>query len=521
MAYDESNGAGPSASGGRSGKPHGKGAPSSSHGGKRSGHAGDRRRTGNPKPGGGKGAPYAGRPRPAARSGHATKASPARLAALEVGMLVRTREAFAQDVIAKRVDGAALSPEDRAFATKLALGVASSSGTLDEVIDRCLKSPSDIKDDVRDALRVSTYEIVFLDKSPHAAVDQGVELVRSTAPKAAGLANSVLRKIVAAKREFPFGDPSTDIEALARLHAFPLWLAERLAAELGFEGARDFMAVSNEPAPVFVAVNGLKATAEAVVSAFERAGSSLVAVNLGGQQVAGCYRLPDARALLAAPVKRLFVEGKILVSDAASQTVAAAVLPTDGKPSSFLEIGAGRATKTILLQSNAKRLYGSQLDLWTLDNREFKTKLLEERARCYGAEVSHACTGDATDLDAVFPDREFGCVFIDAPCSGLGTLRRHPEIRWRITERDIESLSSTGRAMLASAASHVEVGGTLAYATCTVLRDENVRVVEGFLKSEEGAGFRLDTIGGKPCFSTRLAPRSSDAHFAVRMVRDR
>lgn len=521
MAYGESNGAGHFAPGGRSGKPHSGKASASARGGQRSGHADGRNRPDKSRPAGGKGAPYAGRPRPAARGDRAVKASPARLAALEVGMLVRTREAFAQDVIAKHVDNAPLSPEDRAFATKLALGVASSSGTLDEVIDRCLKSPSDIKDDVRDALRVSAYEIVFLDKSPHAAVDQGVELVKSTAPKAAGLANAVLRKIVAAKREFPFGDPSTDVEALARLHAFPLWLAERLVAELGFEGASDFMAVSNEPAPVFVAVNGLKTTDEAVISAFERAGSSLVAVNLGGQRVAGCYRLPDARALLAVPVKQLFGEGKILVSDAASQTVAAAVLPTGGKPSSFLEIGAGRATKTILLQSNAKRLYGSQLDLWTLDNREFKTKLLEERARCYGAEVSHACTGDATDLDAVFPDREFGCVFIDAPCSGLGTLRRHPEIRWRITERDIEALSSTGRAMLASAASHVEVGGTLAYATCTVLRDENVRVVESFLKSEAGTGFRLDTIGGKPCFSTRLAPRSSDAHFAVRMVRDR
>lgn len=449
------------------------------------------------------------------------KASPARLAALEVGTIVRTRKAFAQDVIAKHVDVAALSPEDRAFATKLALGVASSSGTLDEVIDRCLKSPSDIKDDVRDALRVSAYEIVFLDKSAHAAVDQGVELVRSTAPKAAGLANAVLRKIVAAKREFPFGDPSTDIEALARLHAFPLWLAERLAAELGFEGARDFMAVSNEPAPVFIAVNCLKATDETVVAAFAGAGASLVAVSLDGQRVAGCYRLPDARMLLAEPVKQLFLDGKILVSDAASQAVAAAVLPTGGKPSSFLEIGAGRATKTILLQGNAKRLFGSQLDLWTLDNHAFKTKLLEERTKRYGVEVSGACTGDAMDLDAVFPDREFGCVFIDAPCSGLGTLRRHSEIRWRITEADIGALSATGLAMLVSAASHVEVGGTLAYATCTVLREENVGVIEGFLKSEAGAGFRLDAIRGKSCFSTGLAPRSSDAHFAVRMVRDR
>lgn len=451
----------------------------------------------------------------------AAKASPARRAALEVGAIVRTRSAYAQDVIAKHVDGSSLSPEDRAFSTKLALGVASSSGTLDEVIDRCLKSPSDIKSDVRDALRISTYEIMFLDKSPHAAVDQGVELVRSVAPKAAGLANAVLRKIVAAKQDFPFGDPATDVAALARSYAFPEWLARRLVADLGLESAVAFMEASNEPAPVFIAVNGLKSSDEEVLAAFESASAPLRAVTFGADAVAGCYRLEAPRVLQDEAVKRLFGEGKILVSDAASQMVAAGVLPKGRKPSTFLEVGAGRATKTILLQSNAKRLYGSQLDLYTLDNHEFKTKLLVERAQRYGAAVARACTGDATDLDAVFPDRSFDEVFIDVPCSGLGTLRRHPEIRWRITEKDIDALAETGFAMLVSSAGHVAQGGSLAYATCTVLRQENAETVKRFLESEAGAAFELDEICGNRVFSTRLGSRSSDAHFAVRMVRTR
>lgn len=451
----------------------------------------------------------------------AAKASPARRAALEVGSIVRTRSAYAQDVIAKHVDASSLSPEDRAFATKLALGVASSSGTLDEVIDRCLKSPSDIKSDVRDALRISTYEIVFLDKSPHAAVDQGVELVRAIAPKAAGLANAVLRKIVASKAEFPFGDPATDVAALARSHAFPVWLANRLIADLGRDGAIDFMAASNEPAPVFVAVNSLKASDESVLAVFERASAPLQTVRFGTEAVAGCYRLAAPKALQDEGVKRLFSDGKILVSDAASQMVAAGVLSKNKKPATFLEIGAGRATKTILLQSNANRLYESQLELSTLDNHEFKTKLLVERASRYGARVSAAHTGDATKLDEVLPAAVFDEVFIDAPCSGLGTLRRHPEIRWRITEQDIDRLAETGLAMLESAAGHVAPGGVLAYATCTVLKAENAAVVKRFLESEAGSPFALDEIGGSRVFSTRLAPRSSDAHFAVRMVRTR
>ena len=162
-----------------------------------------------------------------------SKASPARLAALDVVRAVRERDAFAQDVIGTRIDRSDLSSEDRAFATKLALGVVSATGTLDEIIDRALNAPSDVKPDVRDALRVSTYEIIFLGKTPHAAVDQGVELVRSFAMSASGLANAVLRKIVLMRQAFPFGDPMRDPEALARLHAFPLWLARKLIVRRG------------------------------------------------------------------------------------------------------------------------------------------------------------------------------------------------------------------------------------------------------------------------------------------------
>ena len=454
-------------------------------------------------------------------SARASKASPARTAALEVGAAVRMRRAFAQDVIAKTIDRSSLSPEDRAFATKLALGVVSSEGTLDEVIDRCLKAPSDIKSDVRDALRVSTYEILFLEKSPHAAVDQGVELVRSVAPKAAGLANAVLRKIVAAKADFPFGDPGTDIAALARLNAFPLWLAERLVADLGEDAARLFMAASNEPAPVFVAVNSLKATDDEVVEVFGAVGAPLSPVSFGEDAVPGCYRLAAPKALAAKAIERLFTEGKILVSDAASQAVAYGLFAGGACPATLLEIGAGRATKTILIQSDANRLGGRQIALSTLDNHEFKTKLLEERAKRYGVNVARAYTGDATDLGAVVGDAGFDTVFIDAPCSGLGTLRRHPEIRWRITPSDIDALSQTGFGLLTSAAAHVNPGGSLVFSTCTVLREENEAVVRRFLESEQGAAYDLGSMLGRRVFSTRLAPRSSDAHFAVRLVRAR
>lgn len=451
--------------------------------------------------------------------GKSRGATPARTAALDVLRVLREREAFAQDVVDKRIDEAPMSPEDRAFATKLVMGVVSARGTLDEVLNSCMRSPNDVDAQVRDALRISTYEIIFLQKSPHAAVDQGVELVRSIAPRAGGVANAILRKVVAAKPRFPFGDPRTDIAAYARLHAFPLWLAQKAVADLGPEKAQAYLKASNEQAPLYVGLNAARANEAEVLEVLEQAGGAPEQAVAAGREVAGCYRLESGRVLQDGRVKRLIARGELLVSDAASQAVANLVLP-DEKPGSLLEIGAGRGTKTILLQSDACRRWGSQIGEYvTLDNHGFKTELLRERAEAYGVEVSEALTGDACRLDKVLGERCFDAVFIDAPCTGLGTLRRHPEIKWRVRPEIIEQYAETGLRMLKAAAAHVAEGGTLAYATCTITDEENAGVVRAFLESPEGADFKLVPVFGKASFATSLEPGGSDAHFAVKMVK--
>lgn len=432
---------------------------------------------------------------------------------------MRERRAFAQDVIGSVVDTSKISREERAFATRLVLGVASTRGTLDEVIDGCMDSPDDASPAVRDALALSAYEIIFLQKSPHAAVDQGVELVKSVAPRAGGLANAVLRRVVRAKESFPFGDPRTDIRAYARLHGFPTWLAERLVRDLGPQGAHDLMAASNEPAPVFIAVNACKAADEEVVSVLAAAHGEPEPVEVAGRRVEGCYRLASGLALLDGRVRRMLSQGLLLVSDATSQAIASLVVG-DAEPASFLEVGAGRATKTILDQSCARRRFGRQVAGYvTVDAHAFKTKLLAERAAQYGAEVAEALTGDGRDLDALVGDRLFDRVFVDAPCTGLGTLRRHADIRWRLRPETIGEQAALGAALLASAAAHVAPGGTLAYATCTVTAEENAQVVDAFLASEEGAAFevvpyaRPDLGVELPYFSVALEPGGPDAHF--------
>lgn len=446
-------------------------------------------------------------------------ASPARQAALRVTSIVRERDAFAQELIHKYIDSSRMSREDRAFATRLTLGVVSSYGTLDDVINRCLDRVSDINDDVRDALRISTYEIIFLKKEPHAAVSQGVELVKTIAPKASGLANAVLRRIADKAHKFPFGDPRTDIEAFARLHAFPEWLAKRALLDLGPEVTRDYLAGSNEPAPLFVAINAAKADEAEVVETIVAAHGDPVAVSVNGEDIPGCYCLSEGRVLFDGRVRHMIQTGQLLVSDASSQQIARLVLPEE-KPASLLEVGAGRGTKTVLIQSDAQRRYGSQIDEYvTVDNLEFKTNITAERAEEYGIHVSESITGDATVLDDVVGERAFDVVFIDAPCSGLGTLRRHPEIRWRLNPEKIDEFAKTGLALLKSASTHVTPGGSIVFSTCTITRAENIDVVKAFLASDEGASFALAPIGGAPCFNPALKPGSPDAHFAVRLVK--
>lgn len=463
---------------------------------------------------------FRGGPRRGQETGvKAHKATTARQLALAALHQMRGRDAFAQDIIAKTIDTSRISREERAFATRLVLGVASTRGTLEEIVTSCMDSPDDAAPAVRDALCLSTYEIVFLQKSPHAAVDQGVELVKSVAPRAGGLANAVLRRVVRAKEDFPFGDPRTDIAAYARLHGFPVWLAKRLIVELGPQSARDFMVASNEPAPVFVAVNAVKATDDEVVAVLADAHGEPKPAEVNGRAVPGCYRVCSGVPLLDGRVRRMFSQGLLLVSDATSQAIASLVVGEDA-PASFLEVGAGRATKTILDQSLAYRRFGAQIpDYVTVDVHAFKTKLLQERAEQYGIQVAEPFIGDATDLNALVGERTFDRVFIDSPCTGLGTLRRHADIRWRLRPETIEESAELDARLLASAAPHVAPGGILAYATCTITHEENADAVEAFLATEAGAAFEVvpydnsDLGIESPFFSVSLVPGGPDAHF--------
>ncbi len=225
------------------------------------------------------------------------------------------------------------------------------------------------------------------------------------------------------------------------------------------------MAANNEPAPLFVAVNPFVASATEAHAALESDGADPQPCAL-----AGCIRAGDPAAAVHG---RALADGLVFATDAAAQLVASLVT---ARPSQrILEIGAGRGTKTVLIQAAAVAA-GGPARLYTVDLHEFKTRLLMERLARYGVPGVSALTGDATDLATVkgLPaEASVDAVLIDAPCSGLGTLRRHPEKRWRVTPVEIDELAALGSRAPREASRLVRPGGFVVYSTCTLANAEN------------------------------------------------
>ncbi len=439
--------------------------------------------------------------------------SPARALALKVTSQVRVRNSYVQNTIESVIRKAkGISKNDKAFAELLSTGVVSVWGTLDEIIDRNLNSPNDIKPDVRDALRISTYELAFLGKQDHAVVDQGVELVKSVALRASGVGNKILRRIAQDVRYFPWGDPNVDDDALARKTGFPYWMADRLIAELGRDKAVVFMLTSSDPSPMFVAINSLKSTTDQAMQRLEEIGAKPAIL---GPKNRGCIKIGEPAALLKS---ELIGDGTLLITDASAQLTALAATPP--KEGYFLEIGSGRGTKTILLQSNANKTYSKQGEIYCVDIHGFKSKVLQQRLEQFGVKNIYTFEGDASNLDAIggLP-KTFKKALIDAPCSGLGTLRRHPEIRWKLEPSDITMMAGLGLEMLKSVSPRIEVGGSIVYSTCTVFKEENTDVIAAFLECEQGKNYRIQKIGEMDYVQNSLVPNGPDVHFIAVLER--
>ena len=358
-----------------------------------------------------------------------SKLSPARKLALDVLMEADRRGMYARDVLSSRASAKAIDQRDSAFAARLALGVAATQGILDELLDQFLDKPKKVAPRVRMALRISAFEMLYLHTPGRVAVSQGVELVRSGAKSAAGLANAVLHKVADNVEDFATASDVDESERrlvrLSRLMGMPRWLCARIMASFATpEGALSF-AGNLAPAPLALHENAFATKPDPYIS------------QLVAPVFPGCHAPVDAQATVASGV---FERAAAVASDLNAQLIATAAT----RPGRCLEIGAGRGTKTYVMMCQAKRAgYDRQHTALDLHDRKCDQNL----ARLHKAGITGVRTvsGDACELDAVLTSFDamlgkpvlFDTVFIDAPCSGTGTMRRHPEIPWRLAESDV------------------------------------------------------------------------------------
>lgn len=377
------------------------------------------------------------------------KANPGRVAAARA--LVRVDEGHhLEDALAE------LLPHgpDRALGWYLAFGVMRHRAQVDAALRPHLRQPIEGLDAaVRATLRLGAFEKLHARTQPHAVVHQSVEVARAlSAGRASGLVNAVLRR-VGAPRELSRAD---------RLD-HPAWLVARWDTRYGPEATERWCLANAEPPPLTIVARDPQATDE-----LRAAGLELSPARAAGREVPGAFRVKGH----AGPVPSLpgFEAGRLWVQDAASALVAD--LAGVGEGTTALDACAAPGGKTFRMASRGARVTA-------VDVSEQRLARVAEGARRLGLapvlRLHDWTTGALPELGT------FDAVLVDAPCTGLGTVRRHPEIRWRRVESDVVQAARRQRAILEGASAHVRPGGALIYAVCSAEPEEGAQVVRAFL----------------------------------------
>jgi 16S rRNA (cytosine967-C5)-methyltransferase len=428
----------------------------------------------------------------------------ARAVAHDVLVRVETEDAFADVLLAHRLAPRAvedaLVPRDRALATELVYGTLVWQGRLDHFLRRLLHEPLERLDPpVRAALRLGLYQLRVLERVPaYAAVDASVRLAGK---RAGGLVNAVLRR---ATREDEPALPDDPIDRLAIEWSHPRWLVDRWVHELGAGEAALLLEANTRPPHVAIRPNLRRTTPDALRTMLAEAG-----IETGSSAVAdgalvvesGAARLRDLPA---------WRDGLFAFQGEASQLVARLVDVPPG--ARVLDACAAPGGKTLAI---GERL-GAGRPIVALDrNRTGLARLVRDAARL-GVEAVVA------EADARRPPTActFDAVLLDAPCSGLGTLRRHPEIKWRRQPEDVARLAALQHELVMGVAPLVKPGGLLVYAVCTRTREETTGVVDALLAAHPR--FVVEPVTG-PCVDPdgvlRTAPHRHglDGFFATRL----
>lgn len=399
--------------------------------------------------------------------------SPARLAAVRA-LLAVERGADPREALDRALADRSLDPRDRALATELVYGTTRWRGTLDRALAGVADRPLErLPAAIRQVLRLAAYQVLVLERVPaRAAVHQAVELARRFGHEGtARYVNAVLRALLRSPDPLRLPDPERDPAAyLAVRHAHPEWLVRRYLARLGREATEALLAANNAAPALGVRVNPLRADAPRVADALARAGLQVEP----GRWLDGALRVRGGLTPRRWPG---FDAGWFTVQDEGSMLPALVLSPEPGDR--VLDACAAPGTKSGQL---AERM-ADRGEVLAVDVDQDRLARVAENARRLGLRSIRTLAADARRLGAMDGLGTFDRALVDAPCTGLGTLARRPDLRWRRREEDVALLSTLQREILLGVAERLRPGGVLVYSTCTTEPEENRRVVEAFLAS--------------------------------------
>lgn len=400
------------------------------------------------------------------------KISPARTSAFDILLRIERERAFSSVLLPLYEEK--LENKDRALCHRLVLGVLRRKLYLDEIVSKLTGGKSKKFDpEVLTALRLGLFQLSHLDRVPdHSAINESVELVKRAGKRSAsGLVNAVLRR---AARERPtIESPSGDADRIALEQSHPRWLIVKWAGQFGLHEAEAIARANNRPPGLTFRPTARFYQLDPVEQSDLSAMISASADPFEG--LSDGYRSER----ITPELRELAGNGLIYFQDAGSQLVAASVGLSDDEL--FLDVCASPGSKTTCVLREQDRFAVAG------DLHPHRVSVLRENCAAQGLERIGVVRYDATD-SLPFAGERFDAVLVDAPCTGTGTIRSNPEIRYHLSPPDISELASKQLSIIGNASKMVKKGGRLIYSTCSLEREENESVVERFLSENQGFG---------------------------------
>ena len=393
--------------------------------------------------------------------------------AVDILNQVRLSQAFASPLLNDCLDTNALSetPDGRLL-THLVYGVLRFQGHLDWILANFYRGDLDKMDEgIKNVLRVGIYQLKFSDRLPaFAVVNEAVKIAKIIHPEKSALVNAVLRNYLRRGDKIPF--PSLEknpAEYIAALHSHPLWLVKKWIKFFGAEETISLCSANNEIPPLTVRVNTLKTSRKEFAQKLTAAGFKATPTSYSPDGII----LTDSVG--AIQNTNFFSEGFLRVQDEAAQLISYLINPNSAESILDACAGAGgKATHLAAILKNKGRIVA-------VDRNPEKIAELKKEAIRLGITIIETQQDDLSVSLSDSLKEKFDHVLVDAPCSGLGTLRRNPEIKWRTTEKDLRNFAAAQKIILQNASLAVKKGGRLIYCTCSLLPQENENIVDDFL----------------------------------------